>query len=51
MNGHAWKMADESMSVYRPCTTKLGGLPNISFVLRKPEPLGRFTLICSHFNL
>ena len=28
------------MSAYRPCTTKLGRLPNISYILRKPEPLG-----------
>jgi hypothetical protein len=31
---------DESMSSYRPRVTKLGGLPNISYILRKPEPLG-----------
>ena len=31
---------DESMSAYRPQTTKEGGLPNITFVLRKPENLG-----------
>jgi hypothetical protein len=31
---------DESMSAFRPCTTKLGGLPNISYILRKPEPIG-----------
>ena len=31
---------DESMSAWRPDTTKTGGLPAISFVLRKPEPLG-----------
>ena len=35
-----WKTFDESMSAYRPRTTKCGGLPNISFVERKPEPLG-----------
>jgi hypothetical protein len=35
-----WKVADESMSAWRPRTTALGGLPNISFVVRKPEPLG-----------
>ncbi len=28
------------MSSWRPRTTKLGGLPNISHVPRKPEPLG-----------
>ena len=31
---------DESMSAYRPQTRKTGNLPNISFILRKPEPLG-----------
>ena len=31
---------DESMSAYRPQTTKTGNLPNISFILRKPENLG-----------
>ncbi len=53
VNGHAWKTADESMSAYRPRTTKLGGLPNISFVLRKPEPLGRFSpfLLLAFHNL
>jgi hypothetical protein len=31
---------DESMSAWRPRTTKHGGLPHISFVMQKPEPLG-----------
>ena len=31
---------DESMSAWRPRTTKEGGLPHISYVIRKPEPLG-----------
>ena len=31
---------DESMSAWCPQTTKTGGLPHISFILRKPEPLG-----------
>ena len=31
---------DESMSAYRPRTTATGGLPNISYVARKPKPLG-----------
>jgi len=35
-----WICADESMCAWRPRTTALGGLPNISFVVRKPEPLG-----------
>jgi len=29
---------DESMSAWRPRTTVTGGLPNLSFVARKPEP-------------
>ena len=36
----SWKMSDESMSACHPQTTKLGHLPNISFILMKPEPLG-----------
>ena len=35
-----WLVVDESMSAWRPRTTALGGLPNISFISRKPEPLG-----------
>ena len=31
---------DELMSVFVPRTTKTGGLPNISYILQKPEPLG-----------
>lgn len=37
----SWICADETMSAWRPRTTPLGGLPNISFVVRKPEPLGK----------
>jgi len=33
-------MVDESMSGWRPKTTKLGGLPNYTFEPRKPVPLG-----------
>ena len=41
------KVFDESMSAWRPRISKLGGLPNISFILRKPEPLGtEFKNIC-----
>jgi hypothetical protein len=36
-----WISADETMCAWRPRTTALGGLPNISFVVRKPEPLGK----------
>ena len=34
------KVHDESMSSFRPRTTKTGGLPFLSFILRKPKPLG-----------
>ena len=34
------KTLDESMSAFCPQTRKTGNLPNISFILRKPEPLG-----------
>jgi hypothetical protein len=34
------KVLDESMSAWRPKKNKTGGLPNISFILQKPEPLG-----------
>jgi hypothetical protein len=45
-NRHDWvaasvrKTLNESMSAFRPRTSKTGGWPNISFILRKPEPLG-----------
>jgi hypothetical protein len=45
-NRHDWvaasvrKVLDESMSAYRPRTSKTGGCPHLSFILRKPEPLG-----------
>jgi len=32
------------MSAWRPRKTALGGLPNISFIARKPEPLGKFKI-------
>ena len=35
-----FKVLDESMSAWVPRTTATGGLPNISYILRKPEPLG-----------
>ena len=34
------KVLDESMSAFRPQTTKTGNLPHLSFIFRKPEPLG-----------
>ncbi len=38
---------DEIMSAWRPQTTPTGGLPNVSFIPRKPEPLGtEFKTVC-----
>jgi len=34
------KGLDESMSAWRPRTSKNGGLSNISFIRHKPEPPG-----------
>jgi hypothetical protein len=34
-------MLDESMSGWRPKTSKLGGLPNYTYEPQKPVPLGR----------
>ena len=34
------KVFDESMSQWKPRTTDKGRLPHLSFVLRKPRPLG-----------
>ena len=35
------------MSAWRPRQTKLGNLPNISYIIRKPEPLGtEFKTVC-----
>ena len=31
---------DELMAAFRPRTTKRGGLPHLSFIMRKPKPLG-----------
>lgn len=44
----SWKkILDELMSAWRPRTTKNGGLPNISYIIRKPEPLGtEFKSVC-----
>jgi hypothetical protein len=35
-----WMVEDESISEWCPRETESGGLPNISFIMRKPEPLG-----------
>jgi hypothetical protein len=41
------KVFDELMSAFRPQTRKNGDLPNLSFIPRKPEPLGaEFKAIC-----
>jgi hypothetical protein len=40
MAGSVRKVLDETMSAWCPQTTPTGGLPHLSFILRKPEPLG-----------
>ena len=40
-----YRMFDESMSTWRPKTSKTGGPPNITHEARKPVPLG--TMICN----
>ena len=35
-----WTIIDEIRSAWWPRKTALGGLPNISEIKRKPEPLG-----------
>ncbi len=39
-----WISIDETMCAWRPRTTALGGLPNISFIVRTPEPLGKIKI-------
>jgi hypothetical protein len=34
------KILDEEMSAFVPQTTALGGLPHLSYIFRKPKPLG-----------
>ncbi|CAB9527834.1 unknown protein [Seminavis robusta] len=43
------KIMDESMSAYKPQTTKTGNIPHLSYIDRKPEPLGTElkTVACS----
>ena len=43
LKGAKVKAIDESMCAYRPRTTSTGGLPNILFIKRKPEPLGLYS--------
>ena len=41
------KVMDEAMSFWKPRKDKTGGLPNISFVMRKPKPIGtEFKCVC-----
>ena len=46
---HFLKVADETMSAFRPQTKKTGNLPHLSFIQRKPEDLGTElkTMACS----
>jgi hypothetical protein len=46
-----WKVEDESMSAWCPRKSKTGGLPIISYVIRKPEPLGKFIIFLFIFSL
>jgi hypothetical protein len=47
LHGDGDSTLDESMSAYQPRLDKLGGLPNISVIKRKPRPLGtEFKTIC-----
>jgi hypothetical protein len=47
------RILDESMSAFRPRTSKYRGLPNISYIIRKPEPLGTEfkTSVCPTLNI
>ena len=44
-----YKVVDELISAWRPQSTPKGGLPHLSFIMRKPEPLGTEfkSLVCS----
>jgi hypothetical protein len=44
LSGSLWILLDETMTACRPRNTTLGGLPNISFIARKPELLGKMKL-------
>jgi hypothetical protein len=44
-----WLSIDELMSSWKPRKTATGGLPNISFIVRKPKPLGKFFGLLSLF--
>jgi hypothetical protein len=36
-----WMSINETMSAWKPQKSALGELPNILFIVRKPEPLGK----------
>jgi hypothetical protein len=38
------KIMDEMMSALRPRTTPRSNLPHLSYVMRKPEPLGKILI-------
>lgn len=43
-----WMIVDETMSAWKPRTSATGNLPNISYIFRKPEPLGTWLpFVCS----
>ena len=52
------KVLDETMSAFCPQTTKTGNLPHLSYIMRKPEPLGTEFKTCAaaklgefHYNM
>lgn len=46
-----WISVDETMCAWKPRKTATGGLPNISFIVRKPEPLGETICLISNLNI
>ncbi len=42
-----WKVLDKLMSAFRPRTRKTGNLPHLSYLLRKPKPLGTEFKCCA----
>ena len=47
----SWVSIDETMCAWKPRKTATGGLPNISFIVRKPEPLGKIAFFLLHITL
>jgi hypothetical protein len=43
--GSCWISADETMCAWRPRKTATGGLPNVSFIIGKQEPLDKNKLL------